>query len=574
MGEIYVKKNNAFERVVSDGNTVIITGGGGGGGSGVTIAFHADSSDLYDACFTSNTPGEFNANGLFGYAKGVDRRMINMTVRANSSSLGTEPFNTEQGYFTAPVDGLYQFHVSATARHLDQVHQTSPRTEGTVFLWIEKGPQANPPVTPNINNRYGNYAQTYLAEHTNNQDQYYIPISGSWVVPLVAGEKVALFTRVLSKDAGNPCEEVIITEISFSGCYVGGASVTPANPVAVYAHTGANLYPNNASALRIRNSVLSSANPNPSFLELIDPSFAFDPITGIFTAPVTGIYKIGFSAIEQDREQGYNYYWIVKTASGTTIGDTFNGSVESSAPYAPLNYYGTYVRESYYTTEENPTGGSWIVQLNVGDKITWHCSRYVTAEDGSGDNSIYNIALSAHLLTSTQTIGVSTDVSFFARNEAASEGALPDLAQNTPYYLSKQQLSGSLSQTIVVQDNVNSCYSQTTGEFTAPISGMYEFEGRLSGYHNLSDSRSDAFVWFEKNAPTTPAAGADPYSRTNRVSSVSRDGGSFAVATRFGASIKEHLSLVAGDRIVLCGMSGGYGINHDWSFSGKLLRRS
>lgn len=599
MGEIFVKKNNAFERVVSDGNTVIINGGGGGGG-GVTIAFHARQNEStngseYIPFSTSSYPIDGSmANPSVPahliHFRNLSKYLDVLDVNTNSLNNGV-PFNSDNGVYTAKVAGVYRFTASATVG-LNQAG-ISATNSSSFWMWLRKNP-ANPNIIANFDDdRVGSIL---FVARDDEQAAASIDIhhpSHTWEVELQAGDRIVLCAAWFKGDQAetttNPPQgyRVWVGDAAFSGSYVGGASVTPRDPVAVYAHTASSLTPNNQSALRIRNAVLQPSGS--AFTELIDPSSAFDPTTGIFTAPVTGIYKIGFSAIEHDREQGYNYYWIVKTAAGTTIADTFKGDVQPSAPFAPLNYYGTYVRESYYTSEENPTGGDWIVQLNVGDKITWHCSRHVTGEDGGGeDNTIYQIALSAHLLTSTQTVfsDGNPDVlfAFHTKNPDETAGGAGTVLFRTASasgtnYLLRTGGTGVMEffgVGVEVAD-LTSSFDPATGKFTAPVSGWYELDGQVDWYTG-GTGLGRMFIWMEKNnttnIPLVNAGIAGDTDAPNHLINRRVEALSGNTAWTVSQNIKNIVYLSEGETVAMCinaSIAPARPAVTHWSFSGKRI---
>ena len=208
----------------------------------------------------------------------------------------------------------------------------------------------------------------------------------------------------------------------FSVFMVGGGSSAGASSGAVVAQ----YYLSTATAV-------AGSNPVKFNTVIVDTNASYSTSTGLFTAPVSGVYDVKFS--------GYS-------TSGTgVVYVSYNGG--SGIKSQDIAYFGG---------TSQPQSGSCLVSMNAGDTVQINPATSITFAGGStNDKSMVSFEL---------TGGGSSSSSSASANSV-----------NARYTTSNSQSISNATETVIttwtVDFDSNAAMNASSGVYTAPVSGKY-----------------------------------------------------------------------------------------------------
>jgi hypothetical protein len=243
-------------------------------------------------------------------------------------------------------------------------------------------------------------------------------------------------------------------------------------------------------------SVAVGAGSNLAFTNVLyDSNSAYNPSTGVWTCPVSGLY-IGGSSLQ--------------CSAGTVIVDiVVNGGSPNGAPL--------YMQDDSGRTSDI-TGGSGLLKLNAGDQVTWN----------SNNSATYNATSSIWMMSIALSGSVAMPSSLVRLH----------VSTNTQGLTGTPSFPGSPIVYDIVNEDTYGAYNATTGVWTCPVSGIYLISAQMCHDH------TSAYDWAMDIAYT-------PLGGTQISIAHSEWGGQIAGAPSYIATTPttRHISLRAGDQI-------------------------
>lgn len=399
------------------------------------------------------------------------------------SQIGTA-YNGGTGLFTAPTDGFYQFNFSVTL---------NAPVVNTQLQWAL------------VKNAVDGYS-THLFGNGAKTSADAIIADGSHIVFLNAGETMSVVisasgaaANTVSVSGGAPPSVITF----FSGSLVATASASPANISAFLATVSANVV----------NFMGDGTNKFPIFdNEIYDTGSNYNPVTAIFTAPVSGKYHFHTTIAGAALGAGNTSYGVALSINGLTRivqGSAENAFVTQSSVGGQV-YGRTDVDIDLLAGDTvqalvGVAGGANTVTL-LGDQApgfytSLFCGHLIAQDQATSGVFGPGSATDRAIVTWNGTSGALQYDNPSTRITAAGEMTntlQPAFSAFLSAPVANVTGDGTVYTIIYDSENVDqgSDYDNTTGLFTAPVTGVYQFSASVDfGPFAVGHTEANFFIF-------------------------------------------------------------------------------